>query len=123
MGKVSQTWLRVLSKVLRYYATITAIGTIGIDICIICSITPNWLNLFIGCSLFSCTLNYIGVRALGYCKAQRHLIWLTAHNTTYNIAVISFPCIYRSSLEILFILFLVIFISWAIIQYKCYCES
>ena len=117
MKNSSNIWKHSLITVFRYYAVVMAIGTIVFDILLICNITPKWLNLIIGCSLFSCVLNYIVVRTFGFCYLQRHLIWTTAYNVLYNSIIMPIEWEWNNRLELVFVILLSIILLSLMIMY------
>ncbi len=117
MGTPSKIWLRRMTAMLRYYAALVAITTIIADVTYICDIHVSYINLIAGGSLASCVFNYLCVRAVGYCYVQRHLIWMTAYNLTYNSVIMPSLWSWKYKMEIIMLVLLSFFLIWAVIHF------
>lgn len=117
MANPSHVWLMRMAYVLRYYAAMVASATILADVSFLCELRLAYIDLVAGGSLVSCLLNYLCVRALGYCYVQRHLIWMTTYNILYNTLVLPTTWSGKAVGEIVMLILLSIFLIWAIIHY------
>lgn len=119
MGKISIKWVRYLSIIIRYYAGIVAFTVITLDTLSVFEIPLNYLclNLIANGSLFSCIVNYIAVRAFGYCYIQRHLIWVTFYNLLYNLLIMPTCWNEKIIVKIILLFLLLAFLMWTVIHY------